>query len=59
MCAGHRHCGGFELLLQRASQQEGQGCDENVRPHPIGSVMVDGAHFDEIFELPKTTLDLA
>jgi hypothetical protein len=38
--AGHRHSGGFELLLQRASQQEGQGRDENVRPHPIGPVRI-------------------
>jgi len=55
--AGHRHPGGLELLLQRASQQECQRCDENVRPHPFGSPMVDGAHLDEIFELPKATLD--
>ena len=57
--AGHRHPGCLEFLLQSASQQEGQGCDENVGPHPVGPVMVDGAHLDEIFELPKATLDLA
>jgi hypothetical protein len=31
------------FFLQRPSQQEGQGCDENVRPNPVGPVMVDGA----------------
>jgi len=51
--------GGLEFLLQRASQQKGQGCDENVCPHPIGPVMVDGTHLDEIFKLPKAALDLA
>src|SRR6266404_877157 len=56
--AGHRYLGGLEFLLQRTSQQEGQGCHENVCPHPFGSPMVDGAHLDEIFELPKATLDL-
>jgi hypothetical protein len=40
--AGHRYPGGLEFLLQGASQQEGQGCDENVRAHPFGSPMVDG-----------------
>ena len=57
--AGHRHSGGFEFLLQRAIQKECQRCDENVRPHPFGLLMVDGAHLDEIFELPKAALDLA
>src|SRR6516165_4608144 len=56
--AGHRHRGGFELLLQRASQQEGQGCDENVRPHPIGPVMVDGAHSFQLLQLFKSSGDV-
>jgi len=44
LSAGHRYPGGLEFFLQRASQQEGQGCDENVA-HPIGPVMVDGGPF--------------
>src|SRR5438046_1423841 len=59
LSAGHRHTGGFEFLLQRPIQKECQRCDENMRPHPFGLLMVDGAHLDEIFELPKATLDLA
>src|SRR5207253_1502607 len=38
----------------RASRKA-KACDENVCPHPFGLPMVDGAHLDEIFELPKAS----
>src|ERR1700681_134331 len=48
---------GFELLLDGAMDEEGQGGDKDVRLHAMLGLMIDRPQIDDVFKISKAAFD--